>query len=122
MERKKWKGKIEKACVDAGTYQKHFDYIIDTLAGILEKRDEAEEQFYATGGRPTIVYTNKAKEKNIVKNPALTVYMDLNTQALAYWRDLGLTPSGLKKINGDSLTAKATADGFARLIEKIHGE
>lgn len=96
--------------------------MIDTLASILEKRDDAEEQFRATGARPTITHTNKAKEKNIIKNPALVVVMELNAQALAYWRDLGLTPSGLKKINGDSLTAKATADGFNRLLERINGE
>lgn len=119
MERKKWKSKIKKACTEAGTYQKHFDPIIDTLAGLLEKRDEAEEQFYQTGGKPTVIHTNKAKEKNIIKNPALVVYMELNAQALAYWRDLGLTPSGLKKINGDALTAKATQDGFERLLAKI---
>ena len=45
--------------------------------------------------------------------------MDLNAQALAYWRDLGLTPAGLKKLNADALNAKATAAGFEALLEKI---
>jgi hypothetical protein len=31
------------------------------------------------------------------------VWQDLNTQALAYWRDLGLTPAGLKKLNEAAL-------------------
>jgi hypothetical protein len=32
--------------------------------------------------------------------------MDLNAQALTYWRDLGLTPSGLKKLDDQALKAK----------------
>lgn len=119
MTREAWKKRIEEACEAAGTYKTQFDDIIETLAGILEKRDQAEAQFYALGGEAVVEHTNKGGNTNIVKNPALVVYMDLNTQALAYWRDLGLTPSGLKKLNGDALTARATADGFEKLLAKI---
>ena len=35
----------------------------------------------------------------MVKNPLLVLWDDLNKSALAYWRDLGLTPAGLKKLN-----------------------
>lgn len=119
MKRDEWKNKIIEACQAAGTYRDHIDAIIDTLAGILEKRDDAEAQFYSTGGNPVVAHTNKGGNTNIVKNPALVIYMELNTQALAYWRDLGLTPSALKKMNGDALTAKATTDGFEKLLAKI---
>lgn len=119
MKKQKWKEAIEQAAQEAGTYKPHFDAVIDTLASILEKRDDAEEQYQATGGKPVVSHTNKGGNTNIVKNPALVVYMDLNTQALAYWRDLGLTPSGLKKLNADALTARATADGFEQLLAKI---
>ena len=121
MKKDEWKNLITNSCEQAGTYKPHFDAVIDTLASILEKRDEAESQFHASGGKPTVLHTNKGGATNIVKNPALAVYMDLNTQALAYWKELGLTPSGLKKINGDSLTAKATEDGFGRLLAKLSG-
>jgi hypothetical protein len=30
---------------------------------------------------------------------------DLNRDALAYWRDLGLTPAGLKRVNEQALKA-----------------
>ena len=30
-------------------------------------------------------------------------WMDLNSQALTYWRDLGLTPAGLKKITDENM-------------------
>lgn len=61
----------------------------------------------------------RSGEPNQAKNPALSLYMDLNTQALSYWRDLGLTPAGLKKINADALNAKATSDGFEALLAKL---
>lgn len=103
MDREKWKRKIKAASRKAGTYKPYFESVIDTLAGIMEMRDAAQEQYEASGAHPTIIHVNKAKEKNVVKNPMLVVVTDLNTQALAYWRDLGLTPAGLKKINEEGL-------------------
>lgn len=119
MVKEQWKEIIKRATEGAGTYQEYFEPVIDTLADILEKRDDAEAQYQDSGGDPVVVHVNKAKQKNLVKNPALVILMELNTQALAYWRDLGLTPSGLKKLNADALTAKATADGFEQLLAKI---
>lgn len=85
--------------MDAATYKPCFDAVIDTLAGILEMRDNAQEKFEESGGSTVVKYTNKGGSTNTVKNPALVVVMDCNTQALAYWKELGLTPSGLKRIN-----------------------
>ena len=42
----------------------------------------------------------------MVKNPALKVVDDLNKTALAYWRDLGLTPAGLKRLGESTLTVQ----------------
>lgn len=99
MKKKTWKKRIEESCKAAGTYQPFFNSVIDTLAGIMEARDNALEKFEDTGGSTIVKHTNKGGHVNIVKNPALNMVMELNQQALAYWRDLGLTPSGLKKIN-----------------------
>ena len=103
MKKAWWKRKIRNACEEAGTYRPFFDLVIMNLAEILEIRDRAMEQYQASGANPVISHTNKAKEKNIVKNPALQMYNDLNTTALAYWRDLGLTPAGLKRISDEAL-------------------
>lgn len=92
--------------MEAGTYKKFFDYTIDTLAGILEKRDEAAELLAEDGQQIVVEQTNKAGHTNKVKNPAFIVWDDLNKIALVYWRDLGLTPAGLKKIN-EEVFAKA---------------
>ena len=118
MESKAWKKKIKKNCVEAGTYRPFFDDVIETLAQIMERRDDAREKFIATGGNTVYIHTNKAKEKNLVKHPALVVLMELDAQALAYWRDLGLTPAGLKKLNADVVNDKG-AERFEKLLEKI---
>lgn len=101
MKKGAWKNRIIAACVDAGTYEKHFDHVIITLAEILEKRDEAAKEYKRLGSQPIVRYTNKGGATNPTKNPALVVWDELNKSALAYWRDLGLTPAGLKKIKGD---------------------
>lgn len=107
MKKKSWKTRIRTACKDAGTYRPYFESVIDTLAGIMEQRDKTQDQFEKSGAEPVVMHTNKAGEKNLVKNPILVIVTDLNTQALTYWRDLGLTPAGLKKINEDSMRKRA---------------
>lgn len=120
MRRDEWKEKIVAASKAAGTYKPFFEHVIDTLAGVLEMRDDAQETFDKTGGKTVVVHVNKAKEKNLVKNPALVAVMELNAQALAYWRDLGLTPSGLKKINEAAMKEKKRS-ALAEALKDIGG-
>ena len=118
MKKATWEKRIRAACCDAGTYREYFDHVIETLAAIMERRDDANKQFKESGGETVIEYTNKNGMTNTIKNPALVVVMDLDTQALAYWRDLGLTPAGLKKINEAAMKNKkrsALADALAEL-------
>jgi hypothetical protein len=120
MKKAQWKKKIKESCIEAGTYKPFFDSVIDTLAGIMETRDNAQEKFDASGGQTIVKHTNKGGATNIVKNPALAVLMECNAQALAFWRDLGLTPAGYKKLNADVIE-KSTGGGLERLLEKITG-
>lgn len=111
MTKTAWKRRIKQACSEAGTYRPFFDAVIDTLAGILEKRDMAQEMFERSGGNVLVKHTNKSGATNIEQSPVLRLINDLNRDALAYWRDLGLTPAGLKKLNEAALkpTVKKTA-------------
>lgn len=118
MNKGEWKEKIKQAAVDAGTYQSFFDDVIDTLAGLMEMRDDAQKKYDASGGNPIVQHTNKGGATNIVKNPALVVIMDCNSQALAYWRDLGLTPAGLKRIN-EAAMAKPKRSALAEALKDI---
>ena len=103
MKAKTWKARIKTACEAAGTYRSYFDYPIETLAEILERRDATKELFEKSGSNVIVKHTNKNGSTNIEQNPMLRLINDLNRDALAYWRDLGLTPAGLKKINEKSM-------------------
>lgn len=117
MTKKRWKTKIKKAAQDAGTYQPFFDAVIDTLAGILERRDEALEMFRQSGGAVLVKHTNKGGATNIEQNPVLRLVNDLERDALAYWRDLGLTPAGLKRIDEQLMRPKKQSALAAALAE-----
>lgn len=118
MKKAQWKKKIKESCIEAGTYKTFFDSVIDTLAGIMETRDNAQEKFDASGGQTIVKHTNKGGATNIVKNPALAVLMECNAQALAFWRDLGLTPAGYKKLNADVIERKETGS-LEKILETI---
>lgn len=98
MTKNAWKKRIVQACQDAGTYQPFFDDVITTLADILEKRDAAAKQYKDTGSMPVVKYTNKGGNTNPTKNPILVLWDELNKTALTYWKELGMTPSGYKKL------------------------
>lgn len=109
MKKASWKKKIIKACKDAGTYQDFFDSVIDTLAQIMENRDNAQEKFEQLGGQTVVTHTNKAGAKNIVKNPALVVLMECDAQALTYWKELGLTSKAYREIHKSAPKQKVSA-------------
>lgn len=121
MDQKQWKSKIKSAAKKAGTYQPFFDAVIDTLAGILEKRDTAQELFDRSGGNVIVKHTNKGGATNLELNPALRLINDLNRDALAYWRDLGLTPAGLKRINEAAMQKKEKGSALEEALKSIGG-
>ena len=118
MNKTEWISKIRRACIEAETYKPFFDTVIDELARIMEIRDKAEEKFKAMGGEPVVEHTNKAGFTNVAKNPALTVITEQNPQALAYWRDLGLTPNGYKTLTGETIDEKKGGT-LEAMLEKL---
>ena len=122
MNKDEWKQKIISASEDAGTYQPFFDSIIDTLSSMLERRDDAEEMFKKSGGHVLVKHTNKAGATNLEQNPALRLVNDLNRDALAYWRDLGLTPAGLKKLKDLEIKSTSDMSGLERALNGIARE
>ena len=117
MKKEEWKELVTKSCEDAGTYREFFASVIDTLASIMEMRDTAQEQFDISGGQTIITVPNSTGGMKQVKNPALVVLMDCNTQALQYWRDLGLTPAGYKRLNAE--VVKEEKGSLEGLLEKM---
>ena len=118
MTAAEWKKRITRDVKAAGTYQKYFGSVIDTLSAILARRDDAEALFIASGGNILVKHTNKGGATNIEQNPALRLINDLNRDALAYWRDLGLTPAGYKRLNLEAAQTKSN-DGFEKLLGQL---
>ena len=101
-----WRRKIKDQTVRAGTYRTEFNSPIDALAKILEQRDRTYAQFLDEGAEILVTRISDRGAENRSRNPLLQIWTDLNTQALAYWRDLGLTPAGLKKIDEQAMKQK----------------
>lgn len=92
--------------MEAGTYREYFDSVITSLAEILETRDQVRKYYKESGAEPVVQQTNKGGHTNIVKNPILVIYDDMNQTAMQYWKELGLTPKGLKAIDETALKSK----------------
>lgn len=109
MKASAWVRKIKEQCQLVGTYKTAFDPVIKALAEILEQRDNAYNDFLESGGEFCITKVSDRGAQNIGKNPRLQVWGDLTAQALSYWRDLGLTPAGLRKIDEQSMKPKKSS-------------
>lgn len=101
-----------------GVQKDAYNSAVETLAGILEQRDKTFKEFQSAGGKSIIEYTNKGGATNMTKNPLLVLWDDLNKSALAYWRELGMTPSSYKKMTGDAPRLKKL-DGLAAALASI---
>lgn len=121
MDKEQWENSIKHATQEAGTYRPFFDAVIETLAGILEKRDSAQEMFERSGGHVIVKHTNKGGATNLEQNPLMRMINDLNRDALAYWRDLGLTPAGLKKLNESALKPKENVSPLEEALSRLAG-
>ena len=122
MTQEEWFKKIVKSCEDVGTYQEPFNPVIETLAAILERRDETEQMYKASGSKALVKHVNKGGNANIEQNPALRLINDLNRDALEYWRDLGLTPAGLKKLKDLEIKSTSDMSGLERALNGIARE
>mgnify|MGYP003321015565 CR=1 FL=1 len=107
MKKADWRREIIKKCETVGTFRNEFLPAINTLADILEERDRVRKQYIKEGSQPLIEKTSDRGAVNKTKNPLLSTWQDLNRDALSYWRDLGLTPAGLKTLDKDAMKPKA---------------
>ena len=118
MKKAAWKKRITNACALAGTYRPAFDDVIDTLSWILETRDEAIERYEEEGKIPTVEHVNRSGISNTEQNPTLRLINDLNRDALSYWKELGLTAAGLKKIDESAMKQKKTSS-LAKVLSEL---
>lgn len=118
MDAKKWRAETVRQMKKCGTYHESFDRVIDTLAAILEQRDLTMEEFIASGRESCTVHISDRGQKNLRMNPFLKSWMELNTQALAYWRELGLTSRAYKAMSG-SVNVKVESKSLEDALESL---
>ena len=111
MSRDEWQVRITSACNDAKTYRPFFDAVIETLADMMEKRDEAQAAYAELG----------EDADQMQKNQMIRLINGINDKALAYWRDLGLTPAGLKRLNEAALAPKKEGSALEEALAKLGG-
>lgn len=119
MTTKEWEKLIKRQCKKAGTYEVFYEDTIHTLAMLMEQRDRTYEKYVEDGSQPVREYTNKGGQTNIVKNPILVSWLEINAQALAYWRDLGLTPKGYRTLSGEKVSKNDESGGLADIIASL---
>lgn len=97
---------ITKTIIDCmkaiGTYDNAFVLTIGILDGLLSDYYDARNQWETEGRLLVIEYTNKNGQTNTVKNPLYQSMEKLRMDILTYLRELGITPSGLKKLKQNS--------------------
>lgn len=119
MTKARWKKIIEEQMKRKEIGAAEYTPVVETLAGILEQRDKVFAEYKKSKGEPVIEYTNKAGATNLVKNPRIILWDDLNKSALLYWKELGLTPSSYKKITGDKPQKEKKLSGLAEALAAI---
>lgn len=115
----KWKNLINKQLSALDLQNEAYSSTVESLAAILEQRDKTYEEFQESGGKSVIEYTNKGGSTNMTKNPLLVLWDDLNKTALAYWRELGLTPSSYKRLTGTGTKKEEVKKGLVAALEQI---
>lgn len=113
-----WKKQIVKCCKEAGTMNKAFRPVIDSLAVILEQRDLVWGQFEEEGKHYIVERVSDRGAVNSAKNPLFVTWCDLNNQALSYWKEMGLTARGLKAIT-DSVVKEDKEDPLDKVLAKL---
>ena len=125
MKRAQWEKKIKEQIKLDEIFLPSFHTTIKILAEILEERDRVYSLYQEQGAMPVIDFTSDRGAVNKKPNPLLRQWQELNTSALAYLRDLGLTAAGLRKLQGslpkpEEKSSKLTE--FERMLQGIDEE
>lgn len=100
-----------------GVYRAQYGAAIDRLADLYVQLDELTAAYEAEGRQAIMEHTNKAGAVNLAMNPTLQAMLQIQTQALAHERELGLTPAALKRL-GEKETAKEKSP-LEAMLEKM---
>ncbi len=100
MTAKQWKKAIEEQMKIDDDYLPSFDITIKILSEMLEERDRIYQAYIEGGANPVFEFQSSGGNSNPKPNPLWKQWQEINTSALLYLRDLGLTAAGLRKLQG----------------------
>ena len=117
--------KIRNALTGLGIYREEFEWQIQMLAELFIRREDTKEAFRKSGGAAIIKQTNKGGNAYAVKNPLLTEIDFVEKRIIDLAREMGMTPSAIRKVNEAALGKKpqpeddplAVALGELRLLK-----
>ena len=98
--------KIRNVLTGLGIYREEFEWEIQMLAELFIRREQTKEQFRKSGGAVIIKQTNKGGNSYAVKNPLLTEIDFVEKRIIELAKELGLTPTAIKKINEAAIGKK----------------
>lgn len=101
MTKEEWAELIVNDMKTSGTYKDSYMPVANTLADILERRDLTMAEWRKGKCKLLVQKKSDRGAVNKVKNPLLQILQECEKDALTYWSQLGLTPSGLKKAFAD---------------------
>ena len=98
--------KIRNALAGLGVYREEFEWEIQMLAELFIRREQTKEAFRKSGGAAIIKQTNKGGNSYAVKNPLLTEIDFVEKRIIELSREMGMTPSAVKKLNESAIGKK----------------
>lgn len=122
MDKAQWKTEIEQQIKYDHEYISSFQTTIMILSELLEERDRTYQMYIESGAQPVVNFTSDRGAVNLKQNPLLKTWQELNTTALAYLRDLGLTAAGLRKLQGQIPKEEPKTEPFSKLFEDEYTE
>lgn len=118
-----YKAGIVSRMKSLGTYKEEYEPTIERTAGLYVRLDKIIDDYDKKAkGQAVIAHTNKAGATNLVKNPLLTALESTYNLLLLHERELGLTPTGLKKINEAALDPPKKANALIQALKEMQGE
>ena len=98
--------KIRNVLTGLGIYREEFEWEIQMLAELFIRREQTKEAFRKSGGSAIIKQMNKGGSSYAVKNPLLTEIDFVEKRIIELAREMGMTPSAVKKLNESAIGKK----------------
>ena len=121
MTARTWKGRLKNLMKAVGTYKPAFEPTIQAAAELLEQRDQVYQQYVQDGSLAMVKKVSDRGAENLVENPLLRTWREMQAQALKYFQELGLTSAALKKINDAAIKGSSELSPLDKALMSLDG-